>query len=76
MVDKAKISVVLQPQEFDRFDAFCRAQGYKKSTLIVRLIRELMDREGFATQTSLPFGESRTPGSEPVIVEAGRRADR
>ena len=76
MIEKAKISVVLQPGEFDRFDAFCRAQGYKKSTLIVRLIRDYMDREGFATQTSLSFGESRTPSLDAETLVDNRKTDR
>ena len=35
---KNKISVVLTVGEFDRFDSYCAEKGYKKSTLIARLI--------------------------------------
>jgi hypothetical protein len=42
-----KISVLLSPEEFDRFDAFCRDRGFKKSTLIARLIRQYLDLEGY-----------------------------
>jgi hypothetical protein len=44
-----KISVLLSPDEFDRFDAFCRDRGFKKSTLIARLIRQYLDLEGYNT---------------------------
>jgi len=31
----------------ERFGAYCRERGYKKSTLVARLIREHLDSEGF-----------------------------
>lgn len=49
----SKISVLLDDDESARFDAYCASQGYKKSTLIVRLIKEHLDREGFPFQGSL-----------------------
>jgi metal-responsive CopG/Arc/MetJ family transcriptional regulator len=48
-----KISVILNDNETKRFDAYCHSHGYKKSTLIARLIREYLDRENFAMQQSL-----------------------
>lgn len=42
-----KISVVLSASELDRFNSYCTDRGYKKSTLIRRLIREHLDREKF-----------------------------
>jgi hypothetical protein len=48
-----RVSVLLSPNEFARFDAYCQAKGHKKSTLIVRLIRELMDKDEFDTQGGL-----------------------
>lgn len=42
----AKISVLLDDEEFARFDTYCRERGYKKSTLIARLIRQFLDLEG------------------------------
>ncbi len=38
--------------EADRFDAYCRAKGFE-SMLIVRLIREHLDRENFTSQPDL-----------------------
>jgi hypothetical protein len=55
MSEHPKVSVLLDPGEADRFDTYCKSQGFKKSTLVARLIREHMDREGFAAQPSL-FG--------------------
>ena len=37
-----RLTVLLTDEEFAEFDAFCRQGGFKKSTLIVRLIRELL----------------------------------
>lgn len=49
----AKISVLLEPSEARRFDAYCRVRGFKKSTLIARLIRDHLDHEKFDEQPSL-----------------------
>jgi hypothetical protein len=45
-----KISVLLKDEEATRFDAYCREKGFKKGSLIARLIREHLDRESFRTQ--------------------------
>jgi len=45
-----KITVLLNEEEFDRFDAYCRERGYKKSTLIARLIRQYLEMEGYGVQ--------------------------
>jgi len=50
-----KISVLLEEALSDRFERYCRGNGYKKSTLIARLIRDHLDREQFAVQTELPL---------------------
>lgn len=71
MADTSKISVVLSPGEFRRFDAYCADRGYKKSTLIARLIREHLDREGFE------FSETRGGGaSQPLQPERPKRIPR
>lgn len=51
-----KVSVLLSETEDARFSAYCDERGYKKSTLIARLVREHLDREGYAAQASLSFG--------------------
>jgi len=50
-----KITVLLPEDEFARFDAYCRERGYKKSTLIARLIRQYLELEGYGAQRPNPF---------------------
>lgn len=40
-----RVTVLLQPEEFDRLTAHCTETGHKKSTLVARLIREYLARE-------------------------------
>lgn len=54
----AKITVLLSDEEFERFDNYCRERGYKKSTLISRLIRQYLDLEGYGTQRLNAFTRS------------------
>jgi len=51
----SKITVLLGLGEFERFEAYCDTQGFKKSTLIARLIREHLDAAHFQMQRSLPL---------------------
>ena len=37
-----KITVLLPNEEFRRFGDYCREHGFKKSTLIARLVRDLL----------------------------------
>ena len=48
-----RINVLLSHSEEARFAAYCSERGFKKSTLIARLVREHLDQEGFGAQTSL-----------------------
>lgn len=59
MDELIRIQVLLSSQDGRRFEDYCRDRGHKKSTLIARLIREHLDREGFASQ--------------PALLEATRR---
>jgi hypothetical protein len=63
MPSQAKISVLMPHAEAERFEAFCDAEGHKKSTLIRRLVREHLDSLGFASQTEL-FKKRRRPRSK------------
>ena len=58
----ARVHVLIPDAEAERFDAYCKAKGFKKSTLIVRLIREHLDRERFEAQ---PDMFKRAAGREP-----------
>lgn len=52
-----KLTVLLEPHLSALFDAYCEKNGFKKSTLVVRLIRDHLRAEGFATQAQM-FGET------------------
>ena len=52
MSQTARVHVLLQDSQAERFEAYCRTTGHKKSTLIARLIREHLDRECFGVQPS------------------------
>ena len=55
-----RVTVLLNPEEFVRFEAFCSERGHKKSTLVARLIRDHLDSEGFRPQRELPLAASET----------------
>ena len=58
---RVKISVLLDLEEFERFDAYCEQRGFKKSTLIARLIRDHIDESVFDVQRKLPTNQDKTP---------------
>jgi metal-responsive CopG/Arc/MetJ family transcriptional regulator len=53
MADSVRVQVLMSCQEAERFDAYCQERGFKKSTLIARLIREYLAQEHFAQQQQL-----------------------
>lgn len=53
MADPVRIQVLMPKAEAERFEAYCREKGYKKSPLIARLVREYLDSEGFNPQPDL-----------------------
>jgi hypothetical protein len=56
---KHNITVIIEDEEFARFEAYCNRNGYKKSTLICRLIREHLDSERFSVQRTLDYNAPR-----------------
>ena len=58
---RVKISVLLDSKEFDRFDVYCQERGFKKSTLIARLIRDHLKDNMFDSQPKPPTNQDRTP---------------
>ena len=54
---RSKITVLLNREEYMRFEAFCSERGHKKSTLVARLIRDHLDSEGFRSQRVLPLDQ-------------------
>jgi hypothetical protein len=63
MQHPTRVHVLIPEGEAERFDAYCRSRGFKKSTLIVRLIREHLDRERFEMQQEM-FDRSVSPGAK------------
>ena len=61
-----KISVILSESEAEIFGAYCKANGFKKSTLIARLIREHLMREQFAVQDSFLTDVLGLPGAKTM----------
>ena len=51
---RVKISVLLASEEFDRFEAYCQERGFKKSTLIARLVRDHLDESTTDGQAKPP----------------------
>lgn len=49
-----------------RLRGYCDGRGFKKSTLIARLIREHLDAEHFSMQSELPLHTGRRFGSKDV----------
>jgi hypothetical protein len=44
----------MRPEQAVQFERYCDARGHKKSTLIARLIREHLEREGFGAPKPAP----------------------
>lgn len=57
---RLKVSVLLTQGELDRLEQYCVQRGYKKSTLIARLIRDYLDAEQFRVQGELPLNHPPT----------------
>ena len=45
--------MLLNEKEHVRFKAYCDERGFKKSTLVARLIRDHLNGEGYQVQRSL-----------------------
>ncbi len=54
-----KVTVLLSDEEFDRLDNYCRDRGFKKSTLIARLVRQYLDMEGYGVSRGGDPGANR-----------------
>ena len=56
---RIKISVLLDSDVFERFDTYCGQKGFKKSTLVARLIRDHLDENVLDSQNTLPTDRNR-----------------
>jgi metal-responsive CopG/Arc/MetJ family transcriptional regulator len=45
MSQLTRVNVLFSEDEVERFNTYCSRHGFKKSTLIARLVREHLDRE-------------------------------
>jgi len=61
MAQVARVQVLLPSDDAKRFNAYCQRLGFKKSTLIARLVREHLDLEAGRRAAELP-NEKRTRG--------------
>ena len=57
---RCQITVLLDQEEHVRFKEYCDARGFKKSTLVARLIRDHLDNEGYRLQRSLPLNNRKS----------------
>jgi hypothetical protein len=53
MAQTVRVQVLMPEKEARRFEDYCRERGFKKSTLIARLVREHLDHEGYGSQPAL-----------------------
>lgn len=53
MGEVVRVQVLMKPTEAERFERYCADRGHKKSTLIARLVREHLEREGYASGGAL-----------------------
>lgn len=58
-----RVTVILSEEEGEVFEAYCEQKGFKKSTLINRLIREHIKNSGFGIQKRL-FGSDVEKGDK------------
>ena len=61
VADVVKVTVLLSSAEFRRLAAYCEKKGFKKSTLIARLVRDHLDDEGFAEPAEVEAPGGRRP---------------
>jgi metal-responsive CopG/Arc/MetJ family transcriptional regulator len=59
MASTTKISVLLSNEDAERFEEYCQQEGYKKSTLVAKLIREHLDKQAFHVQIDFLKREER-----------------
>jgi hypothetical protein len=64
-----KVSVLLTPAEESRFSSYCSERGFKKSTLIARLIRDHLDHETYPIQAPLFSEDVRAARESTATVQ-------
>ena len=68
----------VEPALFDRFDAYCKANGFNKSGIVERLLRQLMDGNLFSFDELVEiFRQAKNLKVDPfeMIVMKARKKD-
>ena len=55
-----RITVLLDGEEYVRFKAYRDQRGFRKGTLVARLIRDHIDNEPYRLKRSLPLDNSKS----------------
>lgn len=58
MANVERITVLLSLEQSSRLSQYCETQGFKKSTLIARLIKEHLDMTTATVQEVMPYKQS------------------
>ena len=56
-----RLTVLFTTEEYARLTDYCHSHGFKKSTLVARIVREYLDRSGDQSQMTLPLSRSQQP---------------
>lgn len=64
----AKVTVLLSKEQFGLFDAYCQLRGFKKSTLIARLVRDHLVAEGFSPRGAISPSLSGEAGAQRNLL--------
>ena len=64
MGNHVRVQVLLSADEGARLNAYCRKTSHKKSPLIARLVREHLEREGYAPEVEEAAGGKRRKDTE------------
>jgi hypothetical protein len=58
MRETERVTVILEAAEYARLCGYCQDHGYKKSTLIARIIRDYLDALAYPTQQALELSDT------------------
>lgn len=67
-----KLSVLLSDEEAIRFESYCAKFGFKKSTLIARIVREFLDRECYEVERYSSVDDGRLAADSILNVRSSR----
>lgn len=53
-----KVSVLLDEPDYERFEIYCKKQGFKKSTLVAKLIRDHLQADVTVKEPTVEYKPS------------------